>query len=713
MTNALVIVESPAKSKTISKYLGAGYTIRPTGGHIMDLSKGRGGDIGVDIKNGFKPRYEVNPDKRDKIKAIVDAARTADEIFIASDDDREGAAISFHVADQLKSLNKPLKRIVFNEITEKAIKKAIANPCGFDQHLYDAQQARRVLDRIVGFMVSPYISQKLGDKLSAGRVQSVALRMIVDREAEIEAFVPESFYNISATLAKTEKFVAKYPTRVDKEEDAKQIKADLDVSTYKIDDVQAKQMLRKAPPPLITSTLQQQASIKLKFSGERTMKAAQELYEAGHITYLRTDSVRNSADSVLEVRDFLSKNGFSIPSEPNEFKNKDQAQDAHEAIRPTHVDKHPDKIALTGDQQQIYNLVWRMFVASQMLPAVFDTVKVTVQASKGHHKLIAEGKTLRDEGWMFIAKEFLKKDKDVTLPPLVAGDVVELVPPKVKMEKSQTKPPPRYAEASLIEELERKEIGRPSTYATIVSKISNRKYVKNTSAGFFPTDLGKQVSNDLKDVFSFMDYLYTADMEKSLDKIAHGKLDYLSMMTNFFDKFKDEFQKARGSQGQPTGIPCPKCGGDTVLRKSKYGFFAGCIKYKAGCDGIVNVSVEDGKAIPKSQKAKIDENVKCPDCGAGMVPRPDGRFGPFYSCSNYPKCLGKKKFLSGNKCHKCGNDMYVTLFSGKLKQACIGYPDCKNVEELPEGTNVNWLDYKEVTPPVYDRKVEKVLKQSK
>ena len=713
MTNALVIVESPAKSKTISKYLGAGYTIRPTGGHIMDLSKGRGGDIGVDIKNGFKPRYEVNPDKRDKIKAIVDAARTADEIFIASDDDREGAAISFHVADQLKSLNKPLKRIVFNEITEKAIKKAIANPCGFDQHLYDAQQARRVLDRIVGFMVSPYISQKLGDKLSAGRVQSVALRMIVDREAEIEAFVPESFYNISATLAKTEKFVAKYPTRVDKEEDAKQIKADLDVSTYKIDDVQAKQMLRKAPPPLITSTLQQQASIKLKFSGERTMKAAQELYEAGHITYLRTDSVRNSADSVLEVRDFLSKNGFSIPSEPNEFKNKDQAQDAHEAIRPTHVDKHPDKIALTGDQQQIYNLVWRMFVASQMLPAVFDTVKVTVQASKGHHKLIAEGKTLRDEGWMFIAKEFLKKDKDVTLPPIVAGDVVELVPPKVKMEKSQTKPPPRYAEASLIEELERKEIGRPSTYATIVAKISNRKYVKNTSAGFFPTDLGKQVSNDLKDVFSFMDYLYTADMEKSLDKIAHGKLDYLSMMTNFFDKFKDEFQKARGSQGQPTGIPCPKCGGDTVLRKSKYGFFAGCIKYKAGCDGIVNVSVEDGKAIPKSQKAKIDENVKCPDCGAGMVPRPDGRFGPFYSCSNYPKCLGKKKFLSGNKCHKCGNDMYVTLFSGKLKQACIGYPDCKNVEELPEGTNVNWLDYKEVTPPVYDRKVEKVLKQSK
>jgi DNA topoisomerase-1 len=711
MTNALVIVESPAKSKTISKYLGAGYTIRPTGGHIIDLSKGHGGgDIGVDIQNGFKPRYEVSPDKRDKIKAIVDAARTADEIFVASDPDREGEAIAFHIAEQLKSLNKPLKRVEFHEITEKAIRKAIANPRPFDQNLYDAQQARRVLDRIVGFMVSPYISQKLGDKLSAGRVQSVALRMIVDREAEIEAFIPESFYNISATLAKTEKFVAKYPTRVDKEEDASRIKADLDVSTYKIEDVQAKQVLRKAPPPLITSTLQQQASIKLKFSGERTMKAAQELYEAGHITYLRTDSVRNSADSIIEVRDFLSKNGFQIPSDPNEFKNRDQAQDAHEAIRPTHIEKHPDKIALTGDQQQIYNLVWRMFVASQMLPAVFDTVRVTVQTSNGNHKLIAEGKILRDEGWMFIAKEFLKKDKDVTLPPLVVGDVVDLVPPKVKMEKSQTKPPPRYAEASLTEELERKEIGRPSTYATIVAKISNRKYVKNTSAGFFPTDLGKQVSNDLKEIFSFMDYLYTAEMEKSLDKIAHGKLDYLSMMTKFFDKFKEEFQKARGGQGQPTGIPCPKCGGDTVLRKSKYGFFAGCIKYKAGCDGIVNVSVEDGKAIPKSQKSKIDESVKCPDCGAGMVPRPDGRFGPFYSCSNYPKCLGKRKMPFGKKCSKCGNELYATLMSGKLKLACMGYPDCKNVEELPEGANVNWINYKEVTPPTYDRKIEKLLK---
>jgi DNA topoisomerase-1 len=691
--------------------LGPEFTIRATFGHIYDLSKGHGkDDIGINIADGFKLKYEILSDKKDKIKAIIDVARTADEIFVASDLDKEGEAIAFHVAEQLAFLNKPLKRIVFNEITEKAIRHAIANPCGFDQNMYSAQQGRRAIDRVVGFLVSPYISQKLGDKLSAGRVQSVCLRLISDREEEINTFVPESFFNISATLFKSEKFVAKYPARVNKEDEANRIKSDLDSSTYIIDDVQSKQMPRKAPPPLITSTLQQEASTKLKFGGERTMKAAQTLYESGFITYLRTDSVRNSADSILEVREYLTKNGFNIPSSPNEFKNKDKAQDAHEAIRPTHIDQHPDKVALIGDEQKIYNLIWRMFVASQMSPALFDVVKVTVGASKGH-KLLAEGKILRDDGWMFMVKEFLKKDKDVVLPPLSVGDVVELVPPKVKLEKSQTKPPPRYTEASLIAELDRKEIGRPSTYATIIAKISNRKYVKNTAAGFLPTDLGKQVSNDLKASFSFMDYLYTANMEKSLDQIAEGKLDYLSMMTKFFDEFKAEFQKARGSQGQPTGVPCPKCGGETVLRKSIYGFFAGCVKYKAGCDGIASVSVEDGKVIPKSQKAKIDEDIKCPECGAGMIPRPDGKFGPFYSCSNYPKCLGKRKMPFGKKCGKCGNELYATLFGGKLKLACMGYPDCKNVEELPEGAKVNWLDYKDVTPPKYDRKVEKVLKK--
>lgn len=717
---ALVIVESPGKVKTISKILGSGYTVRPTVGHIIDLAKGKGGgDIGVDIKDGFKPRYEVLPDKKDKIKAIVDAARTADEIYVASDADREGEAIAFHVAGQLKSLKKPLKRIEFNEITKKAIVKAIANPRDFNQDLYDAQQARRVLDRIVGFMVSPYLSRKLGDKLSAGRVQSVALRMIVDRENEIDEFVPEVFYNISATLIKTSdepSFLAKYPRRVTGEAEANKIYEQLCSSWFKVVDVQKKKNVRKAPAPLTTSTLQQEASTKLKFKAERTMSAAQKLYEAGHVTYIRTDSTRNSAESIDAVRDYLAKEGFEVPEKPNEFKNKDAAQDAHEAIRPTNILAHPDKIALSGDEAKIYNLIWRMFVASQMKPAIFDVVKATIRAFPHKHDLVAEGKTLVNQGWLEIAKPFVKKEKDVVLPVLAKDDLVypenQSKPSKsIKLEKSQTKPPPRYTEASLIAELERKEIGRPSTYASIIARISVRKYVKNTTKGFVPTDLGKLVVQDLISTFTFMDYMYTAEMEKKLDKIAEGKLDYLSMMTDFFGGFKDEFEKARGNQGMVTDIPCPKCGDKTVVRKSKYGFFAGCVKYKSGCDGIVNISIENGKAIPKeSHKAKVDEDVKCPECGAGMVPRPDGRFGPFYSCSKFPQCKGKRKMPFGKKCPECGNELYATLMRGTMKLACMGYPNCKHVEELPDDADINWLDPDKVTPPRYSKKVEQVLK---
>lgn len=712
MSNALVIVESPAKMKTISKLLGSGYTVRPTMGHIVDLSNGRGGgDIGVDIQNGFAPKYEVIADKKDIIKSIIDAARTADEIYVGSDQDREGEAIAFHIVDQLKNLNKPLKRITFNEITKKALVQAIANPKEFDKNLFDAQQARRVLDRIVGFMVSPYLSHKLNDKLSAGRVQSVALRIIVDREREIEVFVPEVYWNLSATFEKDGiKFLAKYPRRIDKDDEAKEIKKDLDSSKdFKVQDIESKRLERKPPAPLTTSMLQQEASTKLKIKSDRTMAAAQKLYEAGHVTYIRTDSTRNSEESIIGVREYITKQGFSIPKTPNEFKNKDAAQDAHEAIRPTHIEDHPDKIALTGDEEKIYNLIWRTFVASQMISAEFDTVKINIRSGK--HNLIAEGKIQREEGWMAIAKPFVKKDKDVELPQLTKGDTVKLIqPPGIKVDKSQTKPSPRYTEASLIRELEAKEIGRPSTYASIIARISTRKYVKDTANGFLPTELGKKVIDDLKDSFTFMDYMYTAQMERKLDLIAEGKLDYVGMMSEFFDGFKAEFQKARGSQGMATGIPCPKCGSDTVVRKSKYGFFAGCIKYKGGCDGIVSINIEDGKAVPKSQKAKVDENVKCPECGAPMVPRPDGRFGPFYSCSEYPRCFGKRKMPFGKKCPDCGNELYATLMKEKMVLACMGYPDCKHIEDLPEDAEINWLDPKKVTPPVYSKKVEKVLK---
>ena len=711
----LVVVEAPGKVKTLSKYLGSEYVVRPTIGHIMDLAVGRGGDIGVDIDNGFVPRYEVMPDKVDKIKAILDAARSADEILVASDPDREGEGIAFHIREQLKGLKKPIKRIVFNEIEKKAVQKAVKNPRDFDQNLYDAQQARRVLDRIVGFMVSPYLSHKLGDKLSAGRVQSVALRMIVDREREIEAFKPDTFYNISATLAKGQgKLVAKYPKRVENDDEAKQIKEDLDTAKYVVQDISGKDVVRKAPPPLTTAKLQQEAGAKLKFKIDRTMKAAQELYEGGFVSYIRTDSTRNSADSIENVRQFISKQGMSVPSVPNEFKNADQAQDAHEAIRPSDINALPDKVALTDDQKKIYELIWRMFVASQMEPAVFNTVKVTIKATKDQkeHLLIAEGKTIKQEGWLSMVKQYTK-EKEAMLPTLVKGDVLTLTPPKVKSEKSQTKPPPRFSEHSLVEELERKAIGRPSTYASIIARISVRQYVKTTAQGFEPTDLGRSVSDDLKDNFTFMDYKYTADMEKKLDKVADGKLGYVPMLTEFFSSFKTEFQKARGNQGMHTDIPCPKCGGETVVRKSKYGYFAGCIKYKAGCDGLVGITMEDGKPALKASRANVMEDILCPDCGAGMVSRPDGKFGPYYGCSKYPQCKGKRKMPFGKKCPKCGNELYATLMIDKMKLACMGYPNCKHVENLPEGSNINWVDPQKVTPPTYSKKVENVLKKQK
>jgi DNA topoisomerase-1 len=710
MGKKLVIVESPGKLKTIQKILGSDYIVRATMGHICDLRKSVGQDLGIDIKNGFKPKYEVVAEKRDKIKAIIDSAKMCDEVYVASDADREGECIAFHVAEQLADIKKPMHRIAFQEITKPALNYAIANPVGFNHNLYDAQQARRVLDRIVGFMVSPYISTKLHDKLSAGRVQSVALRMIVDREREIESFIPDVYFNVSVSLTKDgKKFVAKYPSRIDSEEIANKLVEDLNNSTYTVTDIQTKQNLRKPAPPLTTSVLQQDAYTKLKYKPDKTMKIAQELYEAGHITYLRTDSVTVSVEALNEVREYLTKNKYKIPKAPNTYQNKDAAQEAHEAIRPTHIEQHPDKIPLTEEQLKLYNLIWRTFVASQMEPAVFDVVKVTIKA--GTHELLAEGKIQREEGWMEIMKPFLKKDKDIVLPNLSISN--SLLKDKVLSEKSQTKPPARYNEGSLITELERKEIGRPSTFATIINKISSRQYVKQTAAGFESTDIGKTLVDNLKDDFSFMDYLYTANMEKKLDDISAGKLEYIPMMTEFFEGFKVEFQRARGAQGMATGIPCPKCGGETVVRKSKYGFFAGCIKYKTGCDGIVSIDVtEDNKIIEKPQEQKIDLNIKCPECGEGMVLRPDGKFGPFYSCSRYPRCYGKRKVPFGKKCPDCGNELYATLFKDELKLACMGYPACRHIEDLPDDAKVRWLNYKEMTPPEYGRRVEKVLKKT-
>jgi DNA topoisomerase-1 len=391
------------------------------------------------------------------------------------------------------------------------------------------------------------------------------------------------------------------------------------------------------------------------------------------------------------------------------YKTKNAAQDAHEAIRPTDVSKTPDVAQLSGDQHNIYRLVWAKFVASQMKSAVYDTVNVDVTTSSGH-LLKAEGKVLKYSGWLDIAGEFTKKDKDVKLPKLVVGDSLVLVPPKVKVEKKATKPPSRFNDRTIIKEMEKKDIGRPSTYASIIARIFGRNYVKREKSGFVPTELGCRVVDDLKGQFSFMDYKYTAQMEKQLDKMSEGNLDYIEMLTAFFTPFKEEFRKAQNSQGQDAGIKCPECQDGMTVRHGKYGYFASCVKYP-DCKGSMSGTVKDGKFISKpGKKREAIPDIKCPECDGEMY-RFDGKFGPIYLCTKYPKCNGKRKIPFGKKCNKCGGEFYLTVFDDEPKLACMEYPDCKNIVPIPKGAKLDWTPPGKVAAPKkLHRRVEKVLK---
>lgn len=705
----LVIVESPSKAKTISKYLGKNYVVRATVGHIVDLSIGKGGDIGVDIENGFKPKYADMADKKDVIASIMSSAKTAKEIIIASDPDREGEAIAWHVYNKVKKLNKPIKRAEFHEITKAGIKKGLENIRELDKHLYDAQQSRRVLDRIVGFMVSPYLIKKLGDKLSAGRVQSVALRLVVDREREIEAFNPEQYWTLDSTLSNGEKFVASYPDKVRDEKKAKDLKKDLESATYTVDKVTAKEQKRNPPTPLNTADLQKAASSRFKFSADRTMKTAQSLYELGAVTYIRSDSYRCSPESIEAIREYIKSQGYDVPYKPNEYKSKDASQDAHEAIRPSNPSMDPDSFIGNDDQVKLYRLIWERFTASQMNPALYDTVQVSIKATGGkkNHYLKASGRTLKYKGWMDILAD-TEKSKDTMLPLMREGDTLKLVAPKVKLNKKSTKPPARYNDRSIIDELEKKGIGRPSTYAAIITKITSRKYIEKKKNHYEPTSIGKQVIDDLVEHFSFMSYDFTALMESQLDKMSIGEANYESVMKAFYKPFRAEYQKAKNSDGKDAGIDCPICGSKMVVRHSQYGFFAGCVSYP-DCKGLVGVRLEGDKVIPQPKHEKVSD-VKCPDCNSEMVKR-DGAFGPFYSCSKYPKCNGKRKIPFGKKCSKCGGELYLTVFKEEPKLACMEYPSCRNVEDVPEGAEINWTPPSKVAPKKMPTKVEKVLKK--
>jgi DNA topoisomerase-1 len=568
----LVIVESPSKASKIQGYLGKDFVVMASKGHITDLAKGGKYGLGVDVDNNFKPRYVLMDDKLDVLDNLLAAAKRVDQIFVASDPDREGEAIAWHLANRLEGVGKPIKRMVFNEIKKDKLLKAVKDVREIDMNLFHSQEARRILDRLVGFMASPFLMNFFGPKLSAGRVQSVVTRMVVDREREIEAFVPEEYWTIQVSLSKDGKdgFLTKYSGRLTDQAGADAIKARLAVKNaeYNVSEVSAEEEKKYPQPPLVTSTLQRIMSKEHSFDAARTMKAAQGLYESGYCTYIRTDSVRVGDDALQEVRQWISDNGHELPKKAYAYKNKDAAQDAHECIRPSDLALDPNNqmAIIDSDEKLVYETIWKYFIASQMAPATYNTLKVTAHV-KGDKlaEVKASGKALKSSGFLDVLG--IADDSKIEIPNLSLGDTLNLFGKlPVRMEKKQTQPPPRFSEDKLIKELVTRNIGRPATYAELLSKITARLYVEKKGNVYHATDLGKRITDVLADFFSFMGYDYTAKMELQLDQIESGKVDHVDMLKKFFPDFKKELDKAYLAQG---GTLCEKCGSPMAVRTAK------------------------------------------------------------------------------------------------------------------------------------------------
>ncbi len=662
----LIIVESPVKGKTIQRFLGKNYKVLSSFGHIRDLPKS---ELGIDTEKNFEPKYIIPTKSRKTANELKKAAKEADLIILATDEDREGEAIAWHISHILKSKGKektePKKhlRIVFHEITKRAIEEALKNPREIDMDLVNAQQARRILDRLVGYELSPFLWKKVVKGLSAGRVQSVAVRLIVDREREIEAFKPEEYWSIEAELKKQnndKQFIARLIKADNKKiskmgiknkEEADAILKNLDGAEYKIAAIERKEVKKYPLPPYKTSTLQQDATRKLGFSAKQTMQIAQQLYEGGHITYHRTDSLNIAAEALISAREFIkNKLGAEyLPVTPKFYKTKKKsAQEAHEAIRPTHPEYEPSEIKqhLNSTQYKLYNLIWQKFVASQINPAILDSVSVDILAEKAEsvpHTFRATGSTVKFDGFL---KIYPIKLKENFLPPLAKKELLELI--KLIPNQHFTQPPARYNDASLIKTLEEYDIGRPSTYAPTISVIQNRGYVtKDEQKRFIPAEIGFIVIDLLKENFSqIVDVEFTAKIENDLDKIAKGELDWALFLKEFYEPFHknllkkyDEVEKK--ILDKPTDKKCPKCGSPIVIKLGRFGEFYAC------------------SAFPKCKHAApiiIPTGVKCPECQKGdIIERKTRKGKTFYSCSQYPKC----KFAlwdkpTGEKCPKCG-----------------------------------------------------------
>jgi DNA topoisomerase-1 len=736
MAKSLVVVESPAKAKTINKYLGKDYKVIASMGHVRDLPKSK---LGVDVDENFEPTYEVIASRKKVLKELKDEAKKATTIFMATDPDREGEAIGWHLAEELGATHKKkIRRLMFNEITKKGVLAALDHPMEIDKNMVDAQQARRVLDRLVGYKISPLLWDKVRRGLSAGRVQSVALKLVCDREREITAFIPEEYWNLTARLAGPvpPEFDAKLlkkggaNIKVGTEAESNQVLADLQSARWVVDSVSTKERRKGAVPPFITSKLQQAS----RFPVKKTMMIAQQLYEGvelpgegavGLITYMRTDSTRVSEQAITDVREFIggAYGADYVPEKPNAYKTKSDAQDAHEAIRPTSMQYHPDQVRalLTPDQYYLYKLIWNRFVASQMPPATFDDTTVDVVAAD--YLFRVKGSVPKFPGWLAVyeqraapaaaveggvsadepmtagpdAKTAEDDEESSVLPPLAKGDTLTLR--ELKPEQKFTQPPPRYTEATLVKALEENGIGRPSTYASIINVIQTREYVNKIEGKFKPTFLGSMlVEKLLSPAFDdILDVNYTRELEEDLDKIESGSSTYAKTLTSFYKKFQKDLKRAEkdmpnmkeGYEPDPP-VTCDKCGKPMVIKAGKFGLFLACSGYPE-CGNTRELETPEPGAEGEIEEA-------CENCGKPMVVK-RGRFGQFLACTGYPECKTTRKIITtkqgitaakpdqmlDEKCPKCGSNLVIKQGRFGEFTACSSYPTCKYVKQKTTG----------------------------
>ncbi len=721
--NALVIVESPAKARTIEKFLGAGFSVSASMGHVRDLPRK---ELGIDLEHDFAPTYRPIKDRQETLKTLKALARKADLVYLASDPDREGEAIAWHLAEALNLSGDKARRVVFNEITKPAILKAFEHPRAVDRSLVDSQQARRALDRIVGYRISPLLSQKVARGLSAGRVQSVAVRLVVDREAEIAAFKPEEYWTVTGTFKPRKgdafeaglvdiagKALRRGAEPADRTLDraaAEAVARDLLKASFACASKEAKEKIESPPPPFTTSTLQQQAAIHLRFSTKRTMQVAQQLYQGvdvgegpvGLITYMRTDAVRMAEEAVAEARQVIGQSFGKayLPEKPRRFKGSARAQEAHEAVRPTAFARHPDAVAgrLSPEQARLYRLIWSRALASQMAPARIQNTRLLIEADG--HRFQADGKQIAFDGYLRVLS--LRAPEEVVLPAVAQGE--KLACAGLRPEQHATQPPPRYSEAGLVKMMEKLGIGRPSTYAPTLATIQTRGYVRLEQRRFHPTELGQLVTKELVRHFpNILDAQFTSRMEERLDEIESGRDSYLGVLKDFYADFEPTLEKARAgmadqkTEAEPTDEKCPKCGRPLVIKWSRHGKFFGCTGF-AEQDPAKQCKYRRSFA----PEAARPTGLSCDRCGSPMI-HAQGRFGPYLACEKYADkaCdftmkLNKqgqpvRKFQpipTDRACEKCGAPLVIRV-SARGKRgprpflSCSAFPKCRAAADLP------------------------------